>query len=324
MGYSREDILALPPSVLLASRGSGNPVAFADPKCCETVVDLGCGAGMDCFLAAKRVGSKGKVIGVDKSPEAIAAAKQNKCKIGLQNVEFRKGYLEKLPLEDASVDVAISNCVGPVMGLEGIILREVLRVLKPEGQLVFNSSPPRDDAPAGVLAGEDRETAYLAKLRAAGFAKVEVGARIPPPDAIRSKIMVVASKAGHLSPEVAKAIQHLEKIGYSKEDIAALPVSAVLASGGSGNPVASAEPKCCETVVDLGCGAGIDCFLAARRVGSKGKVIGVDKSPEAIAAAEKNKCKIGLQNVEFRQGHLEKMPVKDESVDSNSRPGAFG
>jgi ubiquinone/menaquinone biosynthesis C-methylase UbiE len=130
------------------------------------------------------------------SPEAIRAAEENKRRIGAANVEFRKGYLEKLPLEDASVDVAISNCVVPVMTLEAAVLREALRVLKPGGRLVFNSSPPRDDAPAGALPGEARETAHLAKLRAAGFATVEVGARIPPPDPVRSKIMVVARKKG--------------------------------------------------------------------------------------------------------------------------------
>jgi SAM-dependent methyltransferase len=196
IGFGKEEIAKLPELLQRARGRRGNPAAFADLRKGDTVVDLGCGAGVDCLLAAQRVGSNGRVIGVDMSPEAIRAAEENKRRIGAANVEFRKGYLEKLPLEDASVDVAISNCVVPVMTLEAAVLREALRVLKPGGRLVFNSSPPRDDAPAGALPGEARETAHLAKLRAAGFATVEVGARIPPPDPVRSKIMVVARKKG--------------------------------------------------------------------------------------------------------------------------------
>jgi len=154
IGYSEEDIASLPASVILASGGSGYPVGFAGLKEGETVVDLGCGAGIDCFLAAKRVGSSAKVIGVDKSPERIAAAEENKRKLGADNVEFREGLLEKLPLGDESVDVAISNCVPPVMRGKDIVLREAFRVLKPGGRLVTTSGLVNDDAPAEALSPE--------------------------------------------------------------------------------------------------------------------------------------------------------------------------
>jgi len=205
IGYSKKDIAALPASAILASAGSGYPVGFANLKAGQTVVDLGCGSGIDCLLAATLVGSEGQVIGVDKSPKRIAAAEENKRKTHLANVEFREGLLEKLPLEDESVDVAISNCVGPVMRGKDVVLREVFRVLKPGGRLVTTSGLVNDDAPAEALSPEGdwgarmglpplRQKDYFAKLRAAGFAKVEIAAKSPTPNPHKSKLMVVARK----------------------------------------------------------------------------------------------------------------------------------
>ncbi len=158
IGYTDKDIAFLPPGAVLASAGAKNVVAYARLKPGETVVDLGCGGGIDCLLAARLVGSSGKVIGVDMSPKAIATARKNLCEVGLKNVEFRKGRLQKLPLEDASVDVAISNCVGIVMRGDAVVLSEAVRVLKPGGRLVTT----------GRLSDE-----FRAKLRAAGFTTIE-------------------------------------------------------------------------------------------------------------------------------------------------------
>lgn len=216
IGYSKEDIAALPASAILASAGSGYPVGFANLKAGQTVVDLGCGSGIDCLLAATLVGGSGKVIGVDKSPERIAAAKENKRKTRLENVEFREGLLEKLPLEDESIDVAISNCVPPVMRGKDVVLREAFRVLKPGGRLVTTSGLVNDDAPAEALSPEGdwggrmglpplRQKDYFARLRAAGFAKVEVAAKSPANRPNWSKLMVVARKAGQVAKIEAKS-----------------------------------------------------------------------------------------------------------------------
>ena len=165
----------------------------------ETVVDLGCGGGLDCFLAAKRVGSSGKVVGVDKSPKALGAARENKRKVGADNVKFLEGLLEKLPLEDASVDVAISNCVAPIGGGEAVALREAFRVLKPCGRLVTTSGVFDDDAPAEALPDKNnplRQKDYFARLRAAGFAKVEIAAGSSRPGRPWSTIVVVVARKG--------------------------------------------------------------------------------------------------------------------------------
>ncbi|NOX54102.1 MAG: methyltransferase domain-containing protein [Planctomycetes bacterium] len=158
IGYTDEDIAYLPRGAVLASAGAKNVVAYADLKPGEVVVDLGCGGGIDCLLAARLVGPKGKVIGVDMSEKALATARKNLKELGLKNVEFRRGRLEKLPLPDASVDVAISNCVGIVMRGDAAVLSEAARVLKPGGRLVTT----------GRLRDE-----YRAKLKAAGFTTVE-------------------------------------------------------------------------------------------------------------------------------------------------------
>ena len=162
IGYTDEDIAFLPTSAVLASAGAKNVVSYAKPKPGETVLDLGCGGGIDCLLAARLVGSSGKVIGVDMSPKALATARKNLEELGLTNVEFRQGRLEKLPLDDASVDVAISNCVGIVMRGDAAVLSEAARVLKPGGRLVTT----------GRLRDE-----YRAKLKAAGFTTIEQPAK---------------------------------------------------------------------------------------------------------------------------------------------------
>lgn len=281
IGYSEEEIAGLPASVTCASAGCSNPVAFAEIKEGDIVLDLGSGAGIDCFLAAEQVGPDGKVIGVDMSLKAIAAAEENKRKIGAGNVEFRKGRLEKMPVDDESIDVGISNCVGCVMRGDDAVIRETFRVLKPGGRLALAAGPDLDP-----------------KLRAAGF------------EVVRSGKTVKATK-----PSAAEAVEWLEGIGFSKQQIAELPELVKRAGARSGNPAAFADLKEGDTVVDLGCGAGVDCLLAAGRVGSSGRVIGVDMSPKAIAAAEGNKRKIRAVNVEFRKGRLEKMPLDDKSVD---------
>jgi len=166
----------------------GNPLAFGYINKGDVVLDLGSGAGKDVFLAAQKVGDEGRAIGVDMTPEMLTLARKNAVKffetIGLANVEFREGHIEDLPVEDASVDLVISNCVINLSPDKPQVFREVYRVLKPGGRMivsdiVLNRPLPesaRNDADlyASCIAGALLREDYIAAIRDAGFAEVEV------------------------------------------------------------------------------------------------------------------------------------------------------
>jgi len=137
IGYSTEELAAVPEGANLGL-GCGNPVALAELQPGQTVLDLGSGAGFDCFLAAQRVGPAGKVVGVDMTPEMLARARVNAETGGYANVEFREGDIESLPVEDASVDVVISNCVLNLVPDKEKAFREIFRVLRPGGYLAVS------------------------------------------------------------------------------------------------------------------------------------------------------------------------------------------
>jgi arsenite methyltransferase len=176
-GYSEADVQAVPDANL--GLGCGNPTAFAELKPGDIVLDLGSGAGFDCFLAAQRVGSSGKVIGVDMTPEMIEKAQANAQKYGYLNVEFRHGDIEALPVDDSSVDVIISNCVINLAPDKEKVFREAFRVLKPEGRMyvsdmVLLAELPEDlkndkELLAGCVAGAVLKEEYLKLLINAGF-----------------------------------------------------------------------------------------------------------------------------------------------------------
>jgi SAM-dependent methyltransferase len=136
MGYSKEDLLSTPDGANMGL-GCGNPVALASLKPGETVVDLGAGGGFDCFLAAKQVGETGKVIGVDMTPDMVTKARMNAEKVDVQNVEFRLGEIENLPVADNSVDIIMSNCVINLSPDKLSVYRDALRILKPGGRLAI-------------------------------------------------------------------------------------------------------------------------------------------------------------------------------------------
>ena len=182
-GYSPEELATLPDGANLGL-SCGNPQALAAMQPGEAVLDLGSGAGFDCFLAARRVGPSGRVIGVDMTDAMLAKARGNAERGGLSNVEFRKGEIEALPVDDDSIDVAISNCVLNLVPDKDRAFREVYRVLKPGGRLAVSDmawevepveSIRRDmEALVGCIGGALVLDDYVARLVRAGFASVAV------------------------------------------------------------------------------------------------------------------------------------------------------
>jgi SAM-dependent methyltransferase len=183
VGYSDAELAALPEGANLGL-GCGNPVALASLKKGETVLDLGSGAGIDCFLAARKIGPKGNVIGVDMTAEMLEKARTNASKGGYRNVEFRLGEIEHLPVADSSVDAVISNCVINLSPEKEQVFREVFRVLKPGGRMMVSDIvllkklPPNVAnsiaAYVGCIAGAETKENYLGAIRNAGFKDVKV------------------------------------------------------------------------------------------------------------------------------------------------------
>ncbi len=182
--YPVEMLTSMPDDVANFSLGCGNPISVAAMQPGETVLDLGSGGGLDCFLAAKQVGESGHVIGVDMTPEMLERARAAASRLGVSNVEFREGYLEKLPVEDASVDVVISNCVINLSPDKPQVFREVFRALRPGGRLavsdiVTDGPLPEElqksmEAWGACVAGALDVSEYATGLTGAGFTDVEV------------------------------------------------------------------------------------------------------------------------------------------------------
>jgi arsenite methyltransferase len=188
MGYSGEDLAAVPVDANLGL-GCGNPVALSSLEVGETVLDLGSGAGFDCFLAAQKVGATGRVIGVDMTPEMVAKARENAEKGGYANVEFRLGEIEHLPVADNSVDVIISNCVINLSIDKAQVFGEAFRVLKPKGRLMVSDIMLLKPLPefleqsivayVGCVAGALQKQEYLQTVRSAGFHQVKILKQTP-------------------------------------------------------------------------------------------------------------------------------------------------
>ncbi len=183
IGYTAEDLSKVPDESNLGL-GCGNPTAIAGLKEGETVLDLGAGAGIDCFLAANKVGPSGRVIGVDMTPEMVDRARENARQSGYTNVEFRLGEIENLPAADNSVDVVISNCVINLSPEKDRVFREAFRVLKPGGRMFVSDLVLRKPLPEALRESAEVYTAcvagamlrddYLREIRAAGFGDLEV------------------------------------------------------------------------------------------------------------------------------------------------------
>jgi len=183
IGYTEEEINRVPEGANLGL-GCGNPVALASLKEGETVLDLGSGAGFDCFLAAQKVGEKGHVIGVDMTPEMVTKARENASKGDFSNVEFRLGEIENLPLADNAVDIIVSNCVINLAPDKRRVFNEAYRVLKPGGRLMVSDMVLLKELPAfikntaaayiGCLSGAIIKEEYLKNIAAAGFQEVTI------------------------------------------------------------------------------------------------------------------------------------------------------
>ena len=183
IGYSNDELGSVPDGANLGL-GCGNPTALASLKEGETVLDLGSGAGFDCFLAANIVGETGQVIGVDMTHEMLEKARENARKGNYANVEFRLGEIENIPAADNSVDVVISNCVINLSPDKGKVFRDSFRVLKPGGRLMVSDIVLRKELPdflrnsiaayVGCIAGAMLKEDYLETIRDAGFTEVKV------------------------------------------------------------------------------------------------------------------------------------------------------
>jgi arsenite methyltransferase len=183
IGYTENEIEAVPEGAHLGL-GCGNPVALASLREGETVLDLGSGAGFDCFLASNRVGRNGKVIGVDMTPEMIEKARENAGKGNYVNVEFRLGEIENIPVADNSVDVVISNCVINLSPDKSRVFKETFRVLSPGGRLMVSDIVLLKELPdsiknsveayIGCLSGAIMKDEYIGVIRDAGFRDIRV------------------------------------------------------------------------------------------------------------------------------------------------------
>jgi SAM-dependent methyltransferase len=195
--YELPDVADLPPDVTGLSLGCGDPISLASLQPGQTVLDLGSGGGIDCFLAARRVGKSGRVIGVDMTPEMIEKARGNQARLGAQNVEFRLGEIEHLPVADDTVDVIISNCVINLSPDKPQVFREAFRVLKPGGRIAFSDMVTDGPMPEGLkadpgawatcIAGALEAEVFRNALLAAGFVDVALTPESPAAQALMAE-----------------------------------------------------------------------------------------------------------------------------------------
>lgn len=188
MGYSEDEMMAVPDGANLGL-GCGNPTAIASLKEGDVVLDLGSGAGFDVFLAAKKVGKTGKVVGIDMTDEMLEKANENAKKGSYTNVEFRKGDIENLPVDNNSVDVVISNCVINLAPDKAKVFKEIYRVLKTGGRLMVSDvvlvkALPEDlkndkDLLIGCVSGAILKEDYLNLLKQTGFTDIKIHKEIP-------------------------------------------------------------------------------------------------------------------------------------------------
>jgi len=220
IGYTEEDVNAVPEGANLGL-GCGNPVALTSLKEGETVLDLGSGVGFDCFLTANKVGKEGKVIGIDMTPEMIDQARENAQKSDYNNVEFRLGEIENLPVADNYVDVVISNCVINLSTDKRRVFQEAFRVLKPGGRFMISDIVLLKELPdviknsvgayVGCLSGALLKDEYIKTIKEAGFHEVKIMHEVhfPVKNMLNDPTAQTIIKDSNISPE------KIEEIGNS-------------------------------------------------------------------------------------------------------------
>jgi SAM-dependent methyltransferase len=211
--YAAGETADLPAEAVAASLGCGNPTALAKLNPGETVLDLGSGGGIDVLLSARRVGPTGKAYGLDMTDEMLALARENQRKAGVENVEFLKGEIERIPLPEGSVDVIISNCVINLSADKDRVLGEAFRVLRPGGRFAVSDVVVRGEVPAairrsvelwiGCVAGALEESEYREKLANAGFEAIDMEpTRIYRVDDAREFLAGAGIDADAVAPQV--------------------------------------------------------------------------------------------------------------------------
>jgi ubiquinone/menaquinone biosynthesis C-methylase UbiE len=215
IGYTDQDLKAVPEGANLGL-GCGNPLALASLREGETVLDLGSGAGFDCFLAARQVGKNGKVIGVDMTSEMLDKARGNAEKGDFPNVEFRLGEIENLPVADSQADIVISNCVINLSPAKERVFQEAFRTLKPGGRLMVSDIVLLRELPQEIrssvaaytacVAGAETKEGYLGAIRKAGFQKIQILQETVFPTEILANDPMAREIVKILSPQKAKEL----------------------------------------------------------------------------------------------------------------------
>ena len=230
IGYADEDLNSVPEGANLGL-GCGNPIALASLMEGETVLDLGSGAGFDCFLAANKVGKQGKVIGVDMTPEMVEKARENARKGNYGNVEFRLGEIENIPAGDNSVDVVISNCVINLSPDKERVFNEAFRVLKPGGRLMVSDIVLLKELPdfirnsiaayVGCISGAMMKDEYIKAIERVGFGEVKiVEEKLFPIDCIDNDLFAKES----IDAVIGKTSTSMEKVGDIANSVVSIRV----------------------------------------------------------------------------------------------------
>ncbi|WP_440951954.1 arsenite methyltransferase [Methanococcoides sp. FTZ1] len=224
VGYSDKDLQETPEGANLGL-GCGNPTALASLRSGEYVLDLGSGAGFDCFLAAGKVGPGGKVIGVDMTPEMIEKARMNASNGGYTNVEFRSGDIEELPVEDNSIDVVISNCVINLAPSKAKVFSEIFRVLRKGGRFIISdivllSALPEKvkdsvEAYVGCIAGAILKEDYLDTIKNTGFDDIRILKEVNYPSEMVVAMLSADETPNEIPEEVGITLQEAEELAES-------------------------------------------------------------------------------------------------------------
>jgi len=329
LGYSPDVIKTLPEGANLGL-GCGNPIELASIKKGETVLDLGCGAGFDSFIAAREVGEEGKVIGVDMTTEMIDKARKNAAKVELNNIEFRLGEIEHLPVADNSVDVVISNCVINLATDKQAVYNEAYRVLKSGGRLAVSDIVARLPLPdemkenpelvAGCIGGAISAAELYPTIQNAGFTDIsitpknnsgEIISGWQPGASIEEYVFsayISAKKTGESrKDETLSSKEYFEKVadewdemrqGFFPESVRDAAYDAAGIQSG-------------QVAADIGAGTG---FITEGLLSRGVKVIAVDQSP---AMLDRMRAKFGSDgNVVYLTGGSSSLPVNTNSVDA--------